>query len=134
MASLACLVLSCLLGSTGDESGSLVYKCQTAGGHSYQSLPCEELELKRWSIVDAPTDQDARKRLAAIELQLQLQRDRLSTKSGVRPGRRRSAPAPKANACENARRGRDRAYANAGLKRDFALSSFWDNKVHQACR
>lgn len=134
MASLACMVLGCLLGSTGGETGALVYKCQTAGGHSYQSSPCEGLELKRWSTVDAPTDETVRKRLAAIELQLQLQRDRLSTKSGVRPGRRRAAPAPKANACENARRGRDRAYAKAGLKRDFALSSFWDNKVHQACR
>jgi len=26
------------------------------------------------------------------------------------------------------------AYAAAGLKRDFALSSYWDNKVHDACR
>lgn len=132
MASLACMVLGCLLGSTGGETGALVYKCQVAGGHSYQSLPCEGLELKRWSTVDAPTDEAVRKRLAA--LQLQLQRDRLSTKPNVRLGRRRAAPAPKANACENARLGRDQAYAKAGLKRSFALSSFWDNKVHQACR
>lgn len=132
MASLACMVLGCLLGSTGGETGALVYKCQAAGGHSYQSSPCEGLELKRWSIVDTPSGEDARKRLEAI--QLELQRGRLSAKPSVRPGRRRTAPAPKASACENARRGRDRAYAKAGLKRDFALSSFWDNKVHQACR
>lgn len=132
MASLACMVLGCLLGSTGGETGALVYKCQTAGGHSYQSSPCEGLELKRWSIVDTPSGEDARKRLEAI--QLELQRDRLSAKPSVRPGRRRAAPAPKANACQNARVGRDRAYAKAGLKRSFALSSFWDNKVHQACR
>ena len=131
MALFAYVVLSGLLGFAGGEAGPLVYKCQAAEGHSYQSLPCEGLELERWSAAVAPLDEAALKRLEA--LQLQLQRAKLAP-SGARPGRRRVQAAPKISACENARQGRDRAYAKAGLTRNFAMSSFWDNKVHQVCR
>lgn len=47
-----------------------------------------------------------------------------------RPSRRASGD----GSCESMRTQRAAAYEAAGLKRDFALSSYWDNKVHQACR
>lgn len=131
MATLAYVVLSYLLGGSSGEAAPLVYKCHAAEGHSYQSLPCDGLELKRWSAAAIPVDEAARKRLEAI--QVQLQRDKVVAKPGARRGRPRGASGPKITACENARQGRDRAYAKAGLKRSFAMSSFWDNKVHQAC-
>lgn len=36
--------------------------------------------------------------------------------------------------CEVVRAQRAAAYEAAGLKRDFALSSRWDNRVQQACK
>lgn len=131
VATFAYVVLSCLLGG-GGEAEPWVYKCQAGADHSYQSLPCDGLELKRWSAAAVPVDEAARKRLEAI--QLQLQRDKLVVMPSTRPRRQRQAAAPKPSACEKARQGRDQAYAKAGLRRNFAMSSFWDNKVHQACR
>lgn len=59
---------------------------------------------------------------------------------GRKPGRRGASPRVPREAsagpasCETMRARRAAAYAAAGLKRDFALSSYWDNKVHDACR
>ncbi len=36
--------------------------------------------------------------------------------------------------CEAVRARRAAAYEAAGLKRDFAMSSLWDNRVQQACK
>ena len=132
VAPLTYVLLSCLFGSSGGEAGPLVYKCKSAEGHSYQSLPCDGSELKRWSADIAPVNEDARRHLEAI--QHQLQRDNSAATQAVRPGRRRVEAVPKVSACEKARQGRERAYAKAGLRRNFAMSSFWDNKVHQVCR
>ncbi|MFP3786929.1 hypothetical protein, partial [Burkholderia sp. SIMBA_024] len=38
------------------------------------------------------------------------------------------------DSCESMRAQRAAAYEKVGLKRGFALSSHWDNKVQQACR
>ncbi|MDG2524261.1 hypothetical protein P6166_02665 [Stenotrophomonas sp. HITSZ_GD] len=36
--------------------------------------------------------------------------------------------------CDAVRAQRAAAYEAAGLKRDFAMSSLWDNRVQQACK
>lgn len=126
---LSYVVLGCLLSGSEDP---MVYKCGGAEGDSYQSLPCAGVELGRWSVVPDPIDEQTLKHLA--EIRSQLQRDARQSKRGVRPERRSGHAAPKPSACEKVRQGRDRAYAKAGLRRDFAMSSLWDNRVHQACR
>lgn len=50
------------------------------------------------------------------------------------PMRRTPRRATGDGSCDSMRTQRAAAYEEAGLKRDFALSSYWDNKVHQACR
>ncbi|KRG67745.1 hypothetical protein ABB27_09005 [Stenotrophomonas terrae] len=113
--------------------GPAVYKCREGGGVSYQSAPCAGRELKRWAATPESVD-------AAAELRLQAVREQLSKRQAGSPATaarsvRRQPAAPRAqDPCERARKGRDKAYAKAGLKRDFAMSSVWDNKVQQACR
>ncbi|KRG43257.1 hypothetical protein ARC20_00685 [Stenotrophomonas panacihumi] len=40
----------------------------------------------------------------------------------------------KGGSCESVRAQRAAAYEAVGLKRDFAMSSLWDNRVQQACK
>jgi len=113
--------------------GPAVYKCREGGGVTYQSEPCAGTELKRWAATPESVD-------AAAELRLQAVREQLRKRQAVNHGTaahkaRRQPAAPRAqDPCERARQGRDKAYAKAGLKRDFAMSSAWDNRVQQACR
>ena len=128
MATLAYILLSCLLVSNCALANPVAYKCQAAEGHIYQSVPCEGLELKRWGAAADPARAASFRHLEA------LQSGKRSEAPALRSQRRRREAAPVLSACEKVRRGRDQAYASAGLRRSFALSSFWDNKVHQACR
>lgn len=126
---LSYVVLGCLL--SGGE-GATAYKCGDARGHSYQSLPCEGVELKRWTVAPEPMDVQTVKHLE--DIRRKLQQDAQPRAQGRRRHRGRDGAVPKVSACQKARQGRDRAYAKAGLRRDFALSSLWDNKVQQACK
>ena len=108
-----------------------VYKCLEGEGHVYQSTPCSGAELRHWAV--RPEAIDGAPGEPKVSLRPQPpQNDRSQRRRGSSAGQRSRAGA-KIDACAQARLGRERAYAKAGLKRDFAMSSFWDNKVHEAC-
>lgn len=113
----------------GPAHAQQVFKCRTDDGIAYQSLPCDGPPLKQWTAAPEPFDRHAQARLQAIERELR----RANAVPARRTRRSGRPPTPATGACELARRGRSQAYAKAGLKRDFALSSHWDNQVHAAC-
>jgi len=126
--------LSCLLllAAVAAPAGPAVYKCEAGEAVVYQSDPCIGSELKRWRATPEPVDAAALARLELLREQL-----REGHRSRIRAPRKvgRQAVAPRRqDACERVRLARDKAYAKAGLKRDFAMSSVWDNRVQQACR
>lgn len=120
-----------LLLTAGAQSapGLQVFKCVEEGRVSYQSIPCDgALEEKRWSpppqVPISPDTATGRGKPVPAR------------RKEHHPGTvsvRRHARSP-IDACTRAREGRDAAYRKVGLKRGFALSSHWDNRVHDACR
>lgn len=107
-----------------------IHKCGVEGAVVYQSAPCPGAELKRWEASARALDPEVSRRLESIEQALE-RRVRQRTVAGRGGSQQRRAPV--VSDCEKARRGRAAAYEKAGLKRGFALSSHWDNRVHQAC-
>ena len=127
--------LSCLLliAAVAAPAGPAVYKCATGGAVVYQSEPCIGRELKRWRATPEAVDAAELARLEVLREQLR-QGPRGRNGTATRNLRRQAvAPRPQ-DVCERTRVARDKAYAKAGLKRDFAMSSGWDNRVQQACR
>lgn len=122
---ITCL-LSCSLAVTAQAQQ--VFKCHDGGAVSYQSLPCDGATLRSWEATPDVVDSAAQARIEALRRELRSER-----RTGGRSRSSRSGKASTATACERARKGRTDAYAKAGLKRDFALSSHWDNRVHDAC-
>ncbi|MEA9655859.1 DUF4124 domain-containing protein [Xanthomonas campestris pv. raphani] len=109
-----------------------VHKCRERGQVVYQSAPCASGQAeKAWDAAPVPEQSNAEKwRLYRIDRQLKA---RNSTAGGYAGG---ATVADKANgsACQRAKAGRAAAYEAAGVHRDFALSSYWDNVVHDACK
>ena len=123
------LMLGLALGlASAAANAQQVFKCNDAGAITYQSAPCQGETLRSWNAVPEQATAPAAQRT--------------SRSPQARPAARRARQhrgthatrIPAASACERARRGRDQAYAKAGLKRDFKLSSDWDNRIHDACR
>ncbi|WP_449467062.1 hypothetical protein [Stenotrophomonas humi] len=104
-----------------------VFKCSDGGHVSYQSSPCVGATLRSWDATPEAVDPAVQARIESLRRELRPERRTSGRTRSNRPGR---SPA---TACEQARKGRADAYAKAGLKRDFALSSHWDNRVHDAC-
>ena len=108
-----------------------VFKCVEGGVISYQSAPCTRGHAaKSWVIEpsEAASVPSSRRTSGASR--------HVGAGSGERRVRRHasaSARRPRMDACEVAKTGREAAYRKAGLKRDFRLSSHWDNRVHEAC-
>ncbi|MGB3393575.1 MAG: hypothetical protein WA956_05000 [Stenotrophomonas sp.] len=108
-----------------------VFKCVEGDAVSYQSMPCAGMAEKSWEVapsVAAPVTSRPR---------VDVER-RGATNAGARNRQRQwrapvSARSSPRDACEKAKAGREAAYRKAGLKRDFKLSSHWDNRVHDAC-
>ncbi|WP_269791630.1 hypothetical protein [Stenotrophomonas sp. Iso1] len=119
-------LLTCFFAMTAHSQP--VFKCSEAGTVSYQSLPCEGATLRSWDATPDAVAPSMQTRIASLRREARPER---RASGRYRSGRSRKAPA--ATACERARKGRAEAYAKAGLKRDFALSSHWDNRVHDAC-
>lgn len=105
-----------------------VFKCMEQGQASYQSMPCDGAALKMWSVLPQASIEPG----ATAGVRKPVRAGRRAGHSGAGSGR--SAQRPGGDACTKARQGRDAAYRAAGLKRGFALSSYWDNRVHDACR
>jgi hypothetical protein len=123
MATVGFLLLLAMAG-TPHVAPRQVFKCVDGGQVAYQSLPCAGPPAKAWTVPRLP--------LAAGPSRVP------RTAMRAEPRSRRTAPArrnvrPVDDACATARKGRAMAYRKAGLKRGFALSSHWDNRVHEAC-
>lgn len=118
--------------TVGAEAQELtVYKCLEGEGHVYQSTPCSGAELRHWAVRAEAID--GAEGEPKVSLRHQPRRNDRSQRPRGSSALQRSRARAKIDACAQARLGRERAYAKAGLKRDFAMSSFWDNKVHEAC-
>lgn len=125
------LMLTCgLLAAATPEPPQQVFKCADGHGVSYQATPCAGRTLGTWKVTrearatptHTPPAPGAR-----------VHKPHRAQQRAPRPGRAKPSRKPVPDACRQAREGRAKAYAKAGLKRDFTLSSHWDNRVHEAC-
>ncbi|MCC4614189.1 DUF4124 domain-containing protein [Xanthomonas campestris pv. esculenti] len=109
-----------------------VHKCRERGQVVYQSAPCASGQSeKAWDATPVPEQSNAEKwRLYRIDRQLK------ARNAGVGGYARGASVADRSNnsACQQAKASRAAAYEVAGVHRDFALSSYWDNVVHDACK
>ncbi|KFA34538.1 hypothetical protein KWI_0116460 [Xanthomonas vasicola pv. vasculorum NCPPB 206] len=109
-----------------------VHKCRERGQVVYQSAPCTSGHSeKAWAATPVPEQSNAEKwRLYRIDRQLKAR----NTSSGGDAGGATVTDSANGSTCQSAKASRAAAYEAAGLHRDFALSSYWDNVVHNACR
>ena len=106
-----------------------VFKCSDGGQVSYQSAPCRGPPARTWIVPPPGPVPGAAAAAGSQPLRSGPKPRRAGTSTAVRRNAR-----PREDACAKARKGREAAYRRAGLKRGFALSSYWDNRVHDACR
>lgn len=133
------IVLACFLVSVGTSTWAddPVHKCRDKDGAAmYQATPCAATQRTEW-VRDYPPDPPSPVASTA--------EDTIPSTGAAMP---RSKPSPRKpsahgamisihrdpNACEAAKEARDRAYARLGLKRDFATSRRFDDRVADACR
>ena len=129
---LRAVIVAVLLGYVGGAGAQYVYKCETAEGMVYQSAQCAGEPLARWAAVPERLNPDVEQRIQGFRAALSsAQRRQARAPATGRGGTRGRAPL---SDCERERRGWATAYEAAGLKRNFALSSHWDNRVHKVCR
>lgn len=105
-----------------------VFKCMEQGRTSYQSMPCNGATMRVWRVLPQASIEPS----ATAGARKPVRVGRRVGNSGVGSGR--NGGRTRIDACTKAKDGRDAAYRRAGLKRGFALSSYWDNRVHDACR
>jgi hypothetical protein len=134
------ICLSVCFSPVAAVAASEIHQCEERGNVIYQQAPCTRgAAVKRWPPYEAAKPREVASPVLAAE-----GRARASRKPSrpSRNSRRVSAPGAAIGrsrgggdaACESMRRKRAAAYEKAGLKRNFALSSHWDNKVQQACQ
>lgn len=133
------MCVSVLLSPFATVAGSDIHQCEEGGNVTYQQAPCTRGKaVKRWPQHEAPKAPEATGTVLAAQ-------GRPSSRRAPRPSRsarRVSAPGAAIGrsrgggdaACASMQRKRAAAYEKAGVKRNFALSSHWDNKVQQACQ
>ncbi|MGQ5299453.1 DUF4124 domain-containing protein [Xanthomonas arboricola] len=109
-----------------------VHKCRERGQVVYQSTPCASGQAeKAWDARPVPEQSNAEKwRLYRIDRQLKAR----NAGSGGYAGGTTVSDKANDSACQRAKAGRAAAYEVAGVHRDFALSSYWDNVVQNACK
>ncbi|HEY0335655.1 MAG TPA: DUF4124 domain-containing protein [Stenotrophomonas sp.] len=131
---IGCVMWWAIGGPVGDARAQHVFKCVDADRVSYQSRPCEKGTAHgTWEAKPEPEPTRAERwRLQRIAKE-NLARNAGGRRWGARRSRGR-VERRQADACETARSQRDSAYKQVGLKRDFALSSQWDNRVYDACK
>lgn len=117
--------------------GDPIHKCRATDGRAiYQAMPCAASDRTEW-VRDYPPDPPSTVEVARPSGARRA--DALPTRTRTT---RRSGPAQGAvismhrdpEACERAKQARERAYARLGLKRDFATSRRFDDRVNDACR
>ncbi|KHS32414.1 hypothetical protein RN19_22650 [Xanthomonas phaseoli pv. phaseoli] len=113
-------------------SAQQVFKCVSGKQVVYQSAPCPGAAAKQWAAQPDPDNPALRQRLAATAAQLRV---RNAVPARAASGSYVAASSSKDRyACEVAKEGRRAAYEAAGVHRSFALSSYWDNAVQDACK
>ncbi|KIJ01480.1 hypothetical protein DGN16_13545 [Xanthomonas citri pv. fuscans] len=125
-------VLVVLFVASVPASAQQVFKCVSGTQVVYQSAPCLGVTAKQWDAQPEPDNPALRQRLARTAAQL-----RARNASPVRSGSGTYVAASSSKdryACEVAKEGRRAAYEAAGVHRSFALSSYWDNAVQDACK
>lgn len=113
-----------------------VYKCaQVAQGAGpvYQSEPCSGKILRAWDATPDPVDPAVQQRLRQIDQQL-WQRNRPSSQRQARSRVSTRKSASVVSPCEREKLARTAAFEAAGMKRTFALTRRWDDRVAKACR
>ncbi len=119
----------------GGQSVQRVFKCTDAGVVAYQSTPCQGAPAASWEVAAMAHDPAVDRNLEQLRVELRDQWNASMRTSKTAGNRQGSTTRPAAaDACQRARAGRDAAFRKAGLRRSFALSSRWDNAVHDACR
>ena len=133
------IALACLLIVAGSSTwgGDPIHKCRAPDGRTiFQATPCATSHRTEW-VRDYPTDPPAP---VTIDRPTAAPRPDAVTARTPAPRRKRATHGalismhrdPKA--CERAKEARDRTYARLGLKRDFATSRRFDDRVNDACR
>ncbi|MCE4517780.1 DUF4124 domain-containing protein [Xanthomonas hortorum] len=110
-----------------------VYKCRERGQVVYQSSPCSSGSAERvWQAPPDPVNPALQRRLAATAAQLRARNARLAqSASGAYV---ETSSSNERYGCEAAKAQRHAVYEAAGVHRSFALSSYWDNVVQDACK
>jgi len=143
------LLMLALLAAPAGVPAQQVNQCLDGRTVSYQATPCSTGQpLKQWPLAasvpasrsrlppthdPAPSGTFASQAPARMRKQRAASAPRTATIRLEGRGGGKGDPASSAS-CESMRAQRAAAYEKVGLKRGFALSSHWDNKVHQACR
>ncbi|MGR4896956.1 DUF4124 domain-containing protein [Stenotrophomonas sp. LARHCG68] len=110
-----------------------VYKCVNGKQVSYQSDPCPGQAVKAWDATPEPVRPYVDPRFEQ-RAQPEMAVSMPSRRSTSAPGGHSISIARDRDRCEQARAGRAAAYQRAGVSRGFELSSYWDNRVQDACK
>ncbi|WP_305805200.1 DUF4124 domain-containing protein [Stenotrophomonas sp. YIM B06876] len=124
-----------LMALAATANAQQVHKCVEGGNAIYQSAPCSSgAPVKSWDAhAAADRSVDEVHRLERIRRDLAVRNPPHDRRRNYRvPGRTTRTVAP--TQCEATRAQRAAAYEKAGMKRSFQLSSYWDNRVQQACK
>ncbi|MCC4603693.1 DUF4124 domain-containing protein [Xanthomonas campestris] len=110
-----------------------VHKCRERGQVVYQSAPCPSGVAQRvWQAQPDPVNPALERRLAATAAQLRSRNARpVQSASGAYV---HASSSKDRHACDVVKAQRHAAYEAAGVHRSFALSSYWDNAVQDACK
>jgi len=120
---------------SGPVPAQEVHRCTRGTEIVYQAAPCGAGQVqKRWPRVHPPpAARPLPGKVGPAKSSRRVptaRRARMKQASGATIGLGHEAGA----GCEQVKARRAAAYAAAGLKRNFALSSLWDNRVQQACK
>lgn len=133
------VVLACALVCIGTSTWAddPIHKCRdTNGATTYQATPCAATQRTEW-VRDYTKDPRPVVTTAAPTT---------ANRTEVAAPRKKRARIPSSvhgavisihrdpEACERAKEARERAYVRLGLKRDFATSRRFDDRVNEACR
>lgn len=134
-----------------------IHKCRVDGVATFQRHACADGQAEQtWEVDVLPSEHRHAVRIEAIRRELQARkraleaqrapphlhrRPRTPRRDGTAPRRRTRAPPgaiislyQQPRACVTAKRQRDAAYLEAGMKRSFALSRRMDQRVFDGCR
>lgn len=133
------IALACLLILAGSSTwgGDPIHKCRAADGRTiYRGTPCASTERTEW-VRDYPPDPPAPIAIVRPTATHKTDEAPVRTQASRRKGSPQGAVISlhrDPEACARAKDARERAYARLGLKRDFATSRRFDDRVNDACR